>query len=116
VTEITVAAVSAAAVLIGLVAWAFLAGQREYLRTWVGWIVPTALVIIGLLVVIRMALPQAVQVVAVALIGLALSGLLVWLAVRYQDRIPSGRTRQLIGLAVLGAALTVLGAVAEMMR
>jgi hypothetical protein len=116
VTEITVAAVSAAAVLIGLVAWAVLSGQREFLSGWVLWVAVAGLAIIGLLVVIRVALPQAMQALAIALVGLGLSGVLVWLAARYQDQLPSGRTRQLIGLAVLGGVITILGAVAEMMR
>lgn len=114
--EVTFAAVSAAAVLIGVVAWASLSGQRAFLSRWVLWIVVAGFAIIGLLVLMRLALPAAVQGVPIAFVGVGLSGLLIWLALRYQEQLTAGRTRQLIILAVLGVIITVVGAVAEAMR
>lgn len=67
------------------------------------------LAIIGLLVALRVALPESVQPVAVAILGLAFSALLAGVAIRYRSRLPAGQTRQLIVFAIVGAVLTILG-------
>ena len=95
-------------IFIGIVAWAVLSG-RAVLDGRVRWIVVAGVAILGLYVVMRLALPEAAQGLAVGLVGIALSGLLVWLALQYRDRLPPEQMRVLIGLAILGALFTVLG-------
>lgn len=115
-SEVAFGAVSAAAVLVGIIAWAVMSGQRAFLSEWVLRMVVAGVAIIGVLLVMRLVLPEALRGLAVALVGIALSGVLVSLAVQYRQRLPSGQTRQLIGFAVLGVVITALGLVAVMMR
>lgn len=108
-TDIIFPTILAVVVLLGAIAWA-LVSRRERgspARLWM--VVATGIAIIALLVLIRTALPETAQPVAVAVVGIALSGVLVWVAIRYQQQLPRGQMRQLVAAAIVGAVFTILG-------
>lgn len=114
-SDVAFGAVSAAVVLIMGVAAFSWSGRRMARRDMLA-VVGTGALIIGLLVVLRAALPETPRTLAVALVGVTLSALLVWLAFRYSDRLPEAQTRRLVAFAVAGVIITILGAVYELAR
>jgi len=115
VNEAVFAAISAGVIL--LVAVAVLRGSgRRVATTRVLWVAGTAIAVIALLTTLRLAVNDAIRIAAVGLVGLAMSGVLIWLALRYGADLENAHTRRLIALAAAGVIITVLGAVVEFSR
>lgn len=111
-TDFIVPTVMAAAIFVAIVAGVVLTHRPIRVRR-ILLVLGVGLAMIGLLVAMRLALPESVRPVAVALLGLALSGLLAFVAIRYRDRLPPGQTRQMIVFAIVGAVLYILGLVTD---
>jgi drug/metabolite transporter (DMT)-like permease len=108
-TDFIVPTVMTVAIFVGILAWVVLTRRPAIRMQRLVLVLGVGLASIGLFVAVRFALPESVRPVAVALLGLALSGLLIGLAVVYRDRLPPGQTRHMILFGVVGAVLTVLG-------
>lgn len=111
-TDIIVPTVMTVAIFVGILAWVVWT-RRPIRRQRVLLVLVVGLVIIGVFVAYRLALPESVRPLGVALLGLALSGVLALVAVRYRDRLPPGQTRQMIFFAIVGAVLTIFGLVTD---
>jgi hypothetical protein len=108
--EIIVPTVMTVAIFLGILTWVVWTRRPIRMRR-VVLVLGGGLAIIGLFVAFRLALPESVRPVGVAVLGLALSGVLAAVAIRYRDRLPPGQTRQMIVFAIVGAVLTILGLV-----
>lgn|SRR5574338_302598 len=89
---------------------------RRVATTQVLWVAGAGIAVIALLTILRLAVPDALRIAAVGFVGLAMSGLLIWLALRYGADLEITHTRRLIALAVAGVIITVVGAAVELAR
>ena len=112
-TDLIVPTVMTVAIFVGIVAWVVVTRRPAIRMQRLVLVMGVGLATIGLWVAVRLALPESIRPVAVVLLGLALSGLLIGLAVVYRHRLPPGQMRHMILFGIVGAVLTVLGLVTD---
>lgn len=113
--EVSFAAVSTAIALAVAIVVVRLSGRQITSRQAI-WVAAAGAVLIALLTALRLALPEFGRILAVGLVGIALSAILIWLAFRQGNNLPTGQIRRLLALAVAGVVIAILGAAVQLAR